>query len=133
MVLNNPEKWIRVKYFTLKDVNTDLKPIFHHIWDQIRPIHLGFPKIIIFGVFIRLGPDPEYSIYGKLSVWEMARWDLIPLGNYPFTLQNTKSIMNFQMHQPWIRHFNLLKAFGYIEKYRKRPAILYKYHAIDKL
>ena len=42
MLLNNPEKWFRVKYFMLKDVNTDLKPIFHHIWDQIRPIYLGF-------------------------------------------------------------------------------------------
>ena len=33
----------------------------------------------------RVGLNPEYSIYGKLSLWEITRWDLIPLGNYPFT------------------------------------------------
>ena len=36
---------------------------------------------------IRLGPDPEYSIYGKLSLCEIIRWDLMPLGNYPFTIK----------------------------------------------
>ena len=46
----------------------------------------GIRSALFIWVLIRLGPDPEYSIYGKLSLWEIIRWDLIPLGNYPCTM-----------------------------------------------
>ena len=76
-------KWIRVKYFITKDVNIDLKRIFHNIW--IR-------SAIFIWVLTCLGPDPEYSIYGKLFLCEITRWDLLPLGNYPFSKQKIISI-----------------------------------------
>ena len=63
----------------------------------------GIRSALVIWVFIRLGPDPEYSIYGKLSLWEIIRWDLIPLGKYPCTVQrdckNRLSIREIELVQ----------------------------------
>ena len=41
---------------------------------------------ILICVLIRSWLDPKYSIYGKWSLWEIVRRDLIPLENSSFTI-----------------------------------------------
>ena len=77
MFLNNHVKLYRAHVFLSKSLKTDLYPIFI-IFEIIFALFIC--------VFIRLGPDPENSIDGLLSLWEITLWDLIPLEKYQFTI-----------------------------------------------
>ena len=93
MSLNNPEQYFRVRYFLLKTDKTDLQPIFYHVWDQIRLIHLGF--------------DPFGTRSGIQYIWE-----IIPLGNNPMGFGTFGKLSVYHINRlrsTHCREFNYLK------------------------